>query len=722
MNDYKIFLIDKDGSYAQLELESLDFSTIFSINDIKDISKRKDTISKNIKILGTKNNNRVLGNLFNLNRYVTTGANNLNYNFKANNQTECIIYENNLVILKGQLQIIEAAKNENDDIVYSAVVTGAVVNFFQKIKDLDLSDLDFGNDIHQVNLNTIYNSWDSSNNYPFIYPSIDYGVHPTYSNNYDFRNFRCGLYLKTYLDAIFGSFGFTYTSTFTNSDVFKRCYIPYPEKTFNRIVKGDFFTGYTNTGFHYLSAPNAGLNSEPINFSASTNSFVTVETARKENGNNVQSFKFSRNLATTGSLQIDKLRVYGDEGTALGRVAIYPVNTSTNNIDYSNPIVFKDFAITSIFNEEVVDDFTLQLPFNDYPENSEFAVMCVSRGDWGTSKLRFAYTGATISFGDRNTAANAEIQQGDNITLNDVVPQGFKVYTLLTDILKVFNLYITENPNKINDFIIEDYDTFYLKTKQPQLNAVDWSDKLDNAELLTSFNLVIPKRYSFNFKEDSSDYWGKEYQTKYNTLYGNAVIKNDGGYSEESKIDVNFSSTLLVRSDIDNKVMPNIFSGSLSAREQYKSNLRLLFNNGTGSTTSYNIAKYTTGTTITYATNVGTYNHSSHLLINTNGNYIFNLQFGTPNEVFFPVTADIFSIPNLYTNYYKNQIAELIDPNFSTFECRMWLNEGDISNLDFTQPIYINTEKWGNAYFKLLQVDYKTSNELSKVKLQKIII
>jgi hypothetical protein len=59
----QIFLIDKDGSYAQLELESLDFSTTFSINDIKDISKRKDTISKNIKILWTKNNNRVLGNV-----------------------------------------------------------------------------------------------------------------------------------------------------------------------------------------------------------------------------------------------------------------------------------------------------------------------------------------------------------------------------------------------------------------------------------------------------------------------------------------------------------------------------------------------------------------------------------------------------------------------------------------------------------------------------------
>lgn len=721
MNDYKIFLIDKDGSYGQLELESLDFSTTFSINDIKDISKRKDTISKNIKILGTKNNNRVLGNLFNLNRFVSTGSINLNYNYKANNQTNCIIYENNMVVLKGQLQIIDVAKDENGDITYNAVVTGGVVNFFQKVKDLDLSDLDFGNDNHQVSLTTIYNSWDSTNNYPFIYPSIDYGVSSTYSNNYDFRNFRCGVYLKTYLDAIFGSFGYTYTSSFANTEVFKRCYIPYPEKTFNRVVKGDFFSGYTNTGFHYLSAPNAGLNSEAINFSASTNNFVTVETARKENGSNVQSFKFSRNLSTTGSLRIDNLRVFGDEGSALGRIAIYPVNQSTNNINYSTPLVFRDFSVYN--SETLVNDFTLQLPFADYTENSEFAVMCVARGDWGTSRLRFAYTGATISFGDKNTATNAEIQQGDNVKISDVIPQNFKVYTLLTDILKIFNLYITENPNKINDFIVEDYDVFYSKAKQPKLNALNWSDKLDNDELLTSFNLTIPKRYSFNFKEDGSDFWGKEYQTKYNTLYGNALIKNDAGYSDESKIEVNFSPTLLVRNSTDNKVMPNIFSGNLTAREQYKSNLRLLFNNGTGSTTSYDIAKYNpTGTTVTYATNVGVYNHSSHLLRDDSGNYIFNLQFGTPNEVFFPVTTDIFSIPNLYTNYYKNQINELIDPNFSTFECRVWLNESDISNLDFTTPIYINTEEWGNAYFKLLQVDYKTSKELSKVKLQKIII
>lgn len=719
MSDYKIFLIDKDGSYAQLELESLDFSTTFSINDIKDISKRKDTISKNIKILGTKNNNRVLGNLFNLNRFVSTGTVNLNYNFKANNQTDCIIYENNLVILKGQLQIIEANKNEDGDIIYNAVVTGAIVNFFQKIADLFLDDLDFGNDTHQLSLNTIYNSWNTDFNYPFIYPSIDYGVLPQYSNNYDFRNFRCGLYLKTYFDAIFGSFGYTYTSSFANTDVFKKCYIPYPEKTFNKQVREPYFTGYTSSGSHYLFTTFGNVDSEPIVFSATSNQYVTVETAKDENNNNRQSFKFSRNLSTTGSLHIDKLRVYNEEGAALGRVAIYPV-AANDTITYSNPLAFRDFSVYN--SETVVNDFTLKLPFADYPENSEFAVMCVAKGDWGSSRLRFSYTGATITFGDSNTVSNSEFQQGDLVKLKEVVPQGFKVYTLLTDILKIFNLYISENPNKINDFIIEDYNTFYNKTKQPKLNALNWSNKLDNSELLTSFNLVIPKRYSFSFKEDGSDYWGKEYKSKHNDLYGNFLLSKDSGYSDESKVEVNFSSTLLVKNNIDNKVMPNIFSGNVVAREEYKSNLRLLFNNGTGSTTNYTIAAYKSGSTITYATNVGHYNHSSHLLRDGNGNYIFNLQFGTPNEVFFPVTADIFSIPNLYTNYYKGQILELIDPNFSTFECRMWLNEADISNLDFTTPIYINTEEWGNAYFKLLDVNYKTSKELSKVKLQKIII
>ena len=55
MNEYKIYLIDESGEFAQLEIESVDFSTTFSISDLTDIAKRKRFNKQKFKNLRHKN-------------------------------------------------------------------------------------------------------------------------------------------------------------------------------------------------------------------------------------------------------------------------------------------------------------------------------------------------------------------------------------------------------------------------------------------------------------------------------------------------------------------------------------------------------------------------------------------------------------------------------------------------------------------------------------------
>jgi hypothetical protein len=721
MNEYKIYLVEDSGAYSQLEIESIDFSTTFSINDLTDISKRKDAISKNLKILGTKNNNRVFGNLFHLNRSVTTGSN-LNYNYKSNKKIKSIIYENNIIVMTGDLQVIDVTKNENGDIIYDAIVTGHVVRFFNKIADLELNDLYYPTGTHTYDINTIKNSW--TGNTTYIYPSIDYGAYPRYQNNFDFRNFRGGIYLKTYFDAIFKTFGYTYTSTFANSDIFKKCYIPYTEKIFGRNVIGTFFSQTESTQTvtsNIITANRSRYYSKCLRLNAAvTSNIVTVKNnvVHDAEGEAFQSFVLTRASTTDGSITLS-FSASGGFGTSFSFQVLPVVN---NLVNYQNPIAWSSTPF-STSSGPITGETEVIIPFKEYAENTEFVI--VMKNNSRTGQVTVTVNDLNFKLGNPNTKTVVENRINDVLTIQNILPDGIKVYQFLTDVLKMFNLFITSNPDNDRDFIFEDYDRFYSKAVSPTLYSVDWSDKLNNSELTSSFNLNIPKKYNFKFKEDSSNWWLGEYKKKYNENYGDGLINNEEGYSGETTVEVQFSATIVVQSSLDNKIMPNIFSGDpASNKESYKSNFRLLFNNGADECTDYAIGLYTSsGTTLaTYSSANDTYNLSSPILKDSNGKDVFNLAFAVPKEVFAPVNQSIFTLPNIYTKFYQSQLLELIDPNFSTFECEIWLNENDISSLNFQTPIYLSTESIGDAYFKLLEVNYKSSLELSKVKLQKILM
>ncbi|NTE00498.1 hypothetical protein G6M26_23405 [Agrobacterium tumefaciens] len=80
--------------------------TNFSVADIEDITKRKDTLTTNIVVKGTKLNNRTLGSAFNLNAYNNRNINEeLYFNFNINGQCDCLYYENDSLITKGLFKV-----------------------------------------------------------------------------------------------------------------------------------------------------------------------------------------------------------------------------------------------------------------------------------------------------------------------------------------------------------------------------------------------------------------------------------------------------------------------------------------------------------------------------------------------------------------------------------------------------------------------------------------
>jgi len=84
-------------------------SCTYSIADIKDPDKRNTSFSKTITIPGTKNNNKLFGQLFEIG---------IDGSFNPNLKTPCNLTVDNVIIMRGNLQLLTVKKIDNDKIEY----------------------------------------------------------------------------------------------------------------------------------------------------------------------------------------------------------------------------------------------------------------------------------------------------------------------------------------------------------------------------------------------------------------------------------------------------------------------------------------------------------------------------------------------------------------------------------------------------------------------------
>ena len=724
--DFKIFLLEDDGTYAQLDYDtsnSSDFTTQFSITQITDISQRKDNISQNLSIPDTKNNSKVLGYLYSFSKFSDTSlAEKLYYNFSPNRGVTCMIYEGSILLFKGELKITEIDSDVNGNYTYSAVVTGALINLFGAIGDDEVADV-FNNDFaHLYNLTTIQNSWDYSINSDFIYPSIDYGraIVPN-AEKFDLYNFRTGIYLKTYFDSIFSHYGYTYSGNFKDTDIFKKCYIPYTEETFSKKI----FTPLFNAGFSgttktvYISPVTVSgikfetaVDNDIIHNSVYTDSFYTLykfDVKRKITTDISFAFDYSINLLSPNSTPID---------IGISIINVLP----TGQIQSKYGLAQQKFSVPSGVTS-VTGTSTIHVSKQALTNANSIAVIGYTESAYDSGNLlAINFKNASFAMGSTTVQSQVEILLGDVVSLVDVVPQDVKVKDFLKSVLGMFNLYIMINPDNPNDLIIEPFDTFYQQALTPAQYALNWSNKASASGTKMTFNTQLPSAYNFKFKEDSDGYYSDLYNKSYSKSYGDFSIDNSKGVADAVDFEVTFSSTVIVQENLDDKIMPSIWKGDLNKKESYKSNLSLLYNNGIGTCNPYAITVTSaTGDTITYADiNTGNTYNTSHHILTVNNVPVFNCLFGIPNEVYAPTNQNVFTLPTIYNNFYESQLTTLNDDNVFIIELKVWLNSVDIANIDLRKPIWINNKN-GGAYFKIISIDYYDSTQPSDCKLQKII-
>ena len=144
--------------------DSIPIPITFSILDIREPEKRRTSWSKTITIPGTKNNNRIFSHVYEIGQdgWITIGNKSVYEGFNPNLRKECIVMNDGVQVMKGNLQLKKIKRDLDGNIEYEIALNGDLTSLFYDIGTAKLSDLDMSEWDHAWNKDNIALSWQGS--------------------------------------------------------------------------------------------------------------------------------------------------------------------------------------------------------------------------------------------------------------------------------------------------------------------------------------------------------------------------------------------------------------------------------------------------------------------------------------------------------------------------------------------------------------------------------
>jgi hypothetical protein len=684
---YELYL---NGEKADVR-QDLGVQLSFNIDDINKFGSRDTSFSKTIVLPGTANNNKLLGFVADMGSFNTfdAGAANIGANFNVAQTTKAELRGNGLLLIKGVFRLLSIVKDK-DIIEYEGAVFGELGGFIASIGNGKLEELDFSDYDHVYNRDAIVNSWDTINGSGYYYPLIDYGTHSSADIygivkakvDYNYLTFRPALYAKEYIDKIFSAGGYTYDSTFLNSSFFKKLIIPNNQKGIFKKegynVQGLRTTAVTTTARNVLlSYENTTLSADWLT-NAGKNEFTYI-------GSTAQTFDYS--FVGTFTLTSATDQGWSFEIRKNGVVILTQGMSEINGQQF----VYEETGTISVVTNDVI---TIRLT---YPEVEAVSVIY--------DELTFRIFNSSNPW--------VEVTLNGNIEISQTIPKGIMQKDFFTWIIKMFNLYVTEDKERSNHLIIEPYIDYYGN------DTIDWTYKVarDKAWQIKPMGMLNGRFFEYKFKEDT-DFYNDGYKKKYNQSYGDRLEDTAFQFAKDKQtIDVGFSPSPLVQYNGTDKVLPAIYKrtkgNSVDQEELVDSNIRILMAKKM-SCSSWNIRNGKTTSSPNLGASLIVYGYAGHF--DDPVNPTKDINFGAAEEIYFDPNS--YTSNNLFNDYWSEYIAEIADKDSKILSCYVHLTPLDIAQLDFSKAVMIDGIRF--RLNKIEDFDY-TNNELVKVELLKII-
>jgi hypothetical protein len=679
-----------------------------SIANVREPENRNADFTKTMKIPATPEVNALFEWAYEVNIDFQT--------FNPNKSTPGSYFLDTTEVIRGNIQLLSIPQIYNRGF-YEIVIRGTNADLFIEMEGLFLSDLSFTDLNHALNYTNF--SAAPTIGVGYCYGYIDYGVNGVNGFNWNVLHMKAAIWLKEYIDRIFALVGRTYTSTFLNSTFFKSIAMP------------------CNKAGMYQYSPTQIANRQ---FYANKTATQTVagSTAAPSTIPNAYSF-FTGSVSVTTIFQDETTPPFNDPGAIYNNgTGIYTVAAATNNK------VFFDLNFTYLFTSCPATSATFEtasINGNDviyYVRRNGIIVtgggLSIGIGVSGavtagsaslsgscsinythpttdpigtTYQVTFAGASANIIFKDGsgtpvvsgspvfnfrldtgskfyNVVQNQNLNWGDTIDMNTVVPTDVKMTDFFIWVCRKFNLYFEIDKQNPLNYIIERRDAFFTTSNPLNIDGL-WDTSKEFTVL--PMGELDAKRYYFKDKPDE-DYWNKLYQDKYKETYGQQRIDVDNDFlSNDKVIETGFSPSPAVAFQTD-IIAPRLLqidgsfpSGSYTVKP-IKTNPRLLYWGGSKVCQQHGLVQSISSGLVA----MGSFPSLNH--IDDAASPTVDLNFSAPYEVFYQKPAQVWTSNTQYNVGYKKFITEITDPNSRIIQVYAMLTQDQIYSFTFRRLVY----------------------------------
>ena len=666
--------------------DDVNVSYNFNAADIREPEKGVADFTKTIILPGTKNNNKLFHNQFDIN---------LDSVWDTRKKLSCIIVVDDVEIMRGYMRLMRIIQKGNNDYDYEVTVIGNTASIFKDVGGDELTALDISRLDHIYNNTNIVASWSAPVGVGYVYPFMDMGRSVFNPNSLVVEDWTPCIYVKEYLDRIFEYYGYQYESTFFTSSPFKNLIIPCDSDGLklnaatiatmqfrvSRESSGQALTAVVGTETLLDNNDDtSGSNTNPGGiYSLAADRFTVVNSGYLSFYVNA-TVRLNFDQATTptqGGTFTTKhavnLRIFNASGVQKAVVSSQ-IYTLSNALEAAQSVSGANLTSNIIL--------TTQSYFFDAGDYIEVYYRYIT-----TNVFNCNFTINSMSYMPgsyyNNIVSNGFLASGNTILANNLIPKKIKISDFLAGIKKLFNLYFSIDKDITNKYIIEPRDDWYTA------DIVDWSGKLDiskDVEIIPMGDLDS-KRYIFQYRKDE-DYYNSFYQDKYQETYGTRKLTIDTDFVKSDYVIEPIYSQSPLHSDTRNDrvyvlVIPK--SGIRTVNAEVKHNIRILYYGGLKSCQQWEFPKGTLFTTYPYA---------GHLDDPINPNV--DLCYGIPKEVYYLAVqlGCTYTNNNLYNVYWRNLIDEISDKNSRIVIAYFNLTPADINQLDARKIYYFRENHW----------------------------
>lgn len=691
----------------------------YNILDIRNPDTNVSHWSKTLKIPGTKTNNQFFKHIFEIGSSFVEDE---EVGFNPNKKADIYFLQDTLEVLRGVLQLKKIIRNEKtlEIIHYECLAFGGSDDLFTKLGNDMLTDLDFSEFNHVYNKANQTASWNPTLGEGYVYPMIDYTYHPNSDQNWEVEHFYPAIFVKEYIDKIFERAGKTYSSAFFTSDFFKRLIIPFskdPGQWYSdaEILAREFRVERTTNYDVAIPSPgNIGAGRIPYDNESTGTAYDP------SNVYNAVSMEWVVPAGQAGYYNIEaraelchRLNVtFSAFGSFAGPVKIYShmrifkngamVTSEGFSADYAlgtwgSPTsdFHRQWVTTKLENHFLNVGDEISISISTYFDSS-VPVGSIGAGTMVTRTFPGAYF--------RNELVQ-KLAEGSTVRMNNCIPDNVQIREFLLSLINMFRLYVEEDRENVNKYIIEPRDDYYQET------VLDWSDKLDykkGLEILPMAELQA-RRYGFRYKEDK-DYYNDDYQNKHKLdgkprTYGDHFVDVDNDFvTNEIVMQPLFSPTPSVGWDSHTRVVPAMFSMDGDVFTHKGLNPRILYWGGLKNFTGkpwFHIDHVTSS-----ATTKTQYPYAGHL--DDPFAPTLDLSFRGPLEVAWKTRKEAVLTSNtLYNRFHSRALEEIIDPDSRLVVGHFRLKPTDIFRLSFRKLYYFEKE-----FYRLNKIiDYDLDSE-----------